>query len=144
MMRVLAWRNRPQMGRIHKVPLVPVLAAACLGTSLLAGCSASIHVGASQPSGTPLTTSPPTASKAGVEYQVAHQLAQQLHQPVPKVVCPGDLKEIVGTVMYCTLTPQESTDHLPVQLTVDSVHGSTYHYNIVVSTTPGRFTPPSS
>ncbi len=75
-----------------------------------------------------------------VETEVATTLARQVNQPVPKVVCPGDLKAKVGTVMYCSLTAQGSTTTYPVKVQVDSISGTQVHFSIVVSKTPGHFT----
>ena len=71
---------------------------------------------------------------------MATTLARQLKQPVPKVTCPGDLTGKVGTVMYCTLTPQGSTVSYPVKVQVDSISGTKVNFSIVVSKTPGHFT----
>jgi hypothetical protein len=112
--------------------LLAVVIAAATGGSLVAGCSGSISIGSS-----------PSVPKASVENEVATTLAQQLNQPVPKVVCPGDLTAKVGTVMYCNLTAQGSTTVYPVKVTVESVSGSQAHFGIVVSSTPNTFTAPS-
>ena len=107
----------------HVLALIVAVAA---GGWLVAGCS-------SGPSAVPKHT---------VETEVATTLAHQVNQPVPKVVCPGDLAATVGTVMYCSLTAQGSTTTYPVKLQVDSVNGSNVHWTIQVSTTPGHFTAP--
>jgi hypothetical protein len=109
-----------------------VVATAAAGGLLVAGCSASVSIGGT-----------PSVPKATVENEVATTLAKQENQPVPKVVCPGDLKAKIGTVMYCSLTAQGSTTAYPVKLQVDSVSGTEAHFSIVVSETPGHFTPPS-
>ena len=98
----------------------------------MAGCSASVSVGG--PSSVPRHT---------VEKEVATTLARQENQPVPKVVCPRDLKAQVGTVMYCSLTAQGSATAYPVKVQVGSISGTQVHFSIVVSTTPGVFTAPS-
>ena len=105
-----------------------VAAAGCLA----AGCSASVTVGG--PSPIPRHT---------IESKVATTLAQEVHQPVPKVVCPGDLQAKVGTVMYCSLTAQGSTTAYPVKVLVDSIKGTNVHFHLTVSTTPGQFTAPA-
>jgi hypothetical protein len=104
------------------------------GGWLVTGCSASAHISIG---GTP------SVSKHDVETEVATTLAKQQNQPVPKVVCPGDLKAKIGTVMYCSLTAKGSTTAYPVKLRVNSVSGKQAHFNIVVSKTPGHFTAPS-
>jgi hypothetical protein len=90
------------------------------------GCSASVHVG----------TSNPTLPRAQVESQTASELAAKLNQPAPTVTCPGDLEAKVGTKMDCTLVAQGDTTRLPVHLTVDSITGTTAHWNIDVGTGP--------
>lgn len=81
-------------------------------------------------------------SEALIETEVATTLARQLNQPVPEVVCSGDLKAKAGTVTYCSLTAQGSTTAYPVKVPVDSTSGGKVHFNIQVSQTPGHFTPP--
>ena len=120
------------INRKGRVPAL--LAAATLGSLLVAGCSA----GASFSVGTT-----PKVPRQSVENEVATVIAQKVNQPTPKVVCPGDLAGKVGTVMYCTLTPKGSSTSYPVQVTVDSVNGTDVHFNMVVSATPGHFTAPS-
>jgi len=102
------------------------------GGWLVAGCSASVSIGG-----------PSTVPRHSVETEVATTLARQLNQPVPKVVCPGDLTAKVGTVMYCSLTAQGATTTYPVKVRVDSISGTNVHFNIEVSQTPGHFTAPS-
>jgi hypothetical protein len=104
------------------------------GGWLVAGCSASAHVSIG---GTP------SVSRHDVETEVATTLAQQLKQPVPTVVCPGNLKAKIGTVMYCSLTAKGATTSYPVKVQVNSVSGKRAHFSIVVSKTPGHFTAPS-
>ncbi len=82
----------------------------------------------------------PTVPRHSVETEVATTLARQVNQPVPKVVCPGDLEAKIGTVMYCSLTAQGSTTVYPVKVQVDSINGTQVHFNIQVSKTPGHFT----
>ena len=115
-------------GKGHVLAFIVTVAA---GGWLVAGCSAHVSIGET-----------PTVPKHTIETEVATTLARQENQPVPKVVCPGDLKGKVGTVMYCSLTPQGSTTTYPVKLQVDSISGSQVHFNIAVSTTPGHFTAP--
>lgn len=116
-----------QKGKGHV--LAAIVAAA--GSWLVAGCSAHVSIGGA-----------PAVSQHTVETQVANTLAKQKHQPVPKVVCPGDLKAKVGTVMYCSLTAKGSTVSYPVKLQVNSTSGSEAHFHIQVSKTPGHFTTP--
>jgi hypothetical protein len=107
------------------------LAVIVVAGGLLAGCSAHVSIGGTS-----------AVPKHTVETEVATTLAKQLNQPVPKVVCPGDLKAKVGTIMYCSLTAQGSSTAYPVKVQVTSVSGTQAHFSIVVSTTPGHFTPP--
>lgn len=115
-------------GKRHVLAAIVTVAAAGL---LAGGCSVHASVGGT------------TVPKHSVETEVATTLAKQENQPVPKVVCPEDLTGTVGTVMYCSLTAQGSTDVYPVQVRVNSISGSKVHFNIQVSETPGHFTPPS-
>jgi len=117
-------------GKGHVLAVIVSVAAG----GLVAGCSASAHVSIG---GTP------TVSRHSVETEVATTLARQQNQPVPKVVCPGNLKAKVGTVMFCSLTAKGSTVKYPVKLKVNSVSGSTAHFHIQVSKTPDHFTAPS-
>lgn len=110
---------------------LPAIAAVAAGCLLAVGCSVHVSVGGT------------TVPKHSVENEVATTLAKQENQPVPKVVCPKDLQGKVGTVMYCSLTAQGSTDTYPVQVRVNSVSGTDVHFNIQVSETAGHFTPPS-
>jgi hypothetical protein len=112
--------------------VLAVIVAVAAGGWLAAGCSAHVSIGET-----------PAVSRHAVETQVATTLARQENQPVPNVVCPGDLKGKVGTVMYCSLTAQGSTVAYPVQVRVNSISGSQVHFNIQVSETPGHYTPPS-
>ena len=114
---------------------VPVaIAVATIGAAFVSGCSASASFSIG---------STPSVPRHSVETEVATELAKQANQPTPKVTCPGDLAGKVGTVMYCTLTPQGSSSSYPTQVKVDSVNGTNVHFNIEVSTTPGHFTAPS-
>ncbi len=107
------------------------LAVIMVAGGLLAGCSAHVSIGGTS-----------ALPKHTVETKVATTLAQQFNQPAPKVVCPGDLSAKVGTVMYCSLTAQGSTTAYPVKVQVTSISGTQIHFSIVVSKTPGHFTPP--
>jgi hypothetical protein len=98
----------------------------------LVGCSAHVSVGGT-----------PAVPRNSVQTEVATTVARQVHQPVPKVVCPADLKAKIGTVMYCSLTAQGSATSYPVKVQVDSISGTKVHFSIQVSQTPGHFTPPS-
>ena len=106
--------------------VLAVIVAVGAGGWLAAGCSAHVSIGET-----------PAVSRHDVETEVATTLARQENQPVPKVVCPGDLKGKVGAVMYCSLTAQGSD---PVRLRVDSASGTRVHFHIEVSKTPGHFT----
>ena len=129
-------------GKRHVLTVIIVTVAA--GGWLIAGCSASVSIGEpSNPASSTGSSQASTLPKHAVETEVATTLARQENQPVPKVVCPGDLTAKVGTVMYCSLTAQGSTTTYPVKLQVDSINGSQVHFNIQVSQTPGVFTAPS-
>src|SRR5215472_9638388 len=124
------WRgHRMLRGKRH---VLAVIIAAAAGGWLAAGCSAHVSIGG-----------PSTVPRNAVETEVATTLARQVNQPVPKVVCPGDLQAKVGTVMYCSLTPQGSTTAYPVKVQVDSTSGGHVNFHIDVSQTPGQFTPPA-
>ncbi|MEP7024036.1 MAG: DUF4333 domain-containing protein [Actinomycetota bacterium] len=116
-----------------KGQVLAVIVTATAGGWLVAGCSASAHVSIG---GTP------AVARHAVETEVATTLARQEKQPVPKVVCPGDLKGKVGTVMYCSLTAKGSTTPYPVKLRVYSISGTHARFHIEVSKTPGHFTAP--
>jgi len=118
--------NRMLKGKGHVLAVIIAVAA---GGWLGAGCSAHVSIGET-----------PAVSRHAVETQVATTLARQENQPVPKVVCPGDLMGKVGTVMYCSLTAQGSGTTYPVRLRVDSASGTRVHFHIEVSKTPGHFT----
>jgi Domain of unknown function (DUF4333) len=131
-------------GKRHVLAVIIITVAAA--GWLIAGCSASASVSIGEPSNPASSAGSSQAStvpKHAVETEVATTLARQENQPVPKVVCPGDLTAKVGAVMYCSLTAQGSTTVYPVKLEVDSVSGGRVHFNIQVSTTPGHFTAPS-
>jgi Domain of unknown function (DUF4333) len=115
-------------GKGHVLAVIVTVAA---GGWLVAGCSAHVSVGDTS-----------TVPKHSVETEVATTLARQENQPVPKVVCPGDLTGKVGTVMYCSLTAQGSTTAYPVKVQVESISGTQAHFSIEVSQTPGHFTAP--
>jgi hypothetical protein len=119
----------PKVQRQVPVAIVTLVAGGCLVT----GCSASAHISLG---GTP------AVAKHTVETEVATTLARQQNLPVPKVVCPTNLKAKIGTIMYCTLTAKGSTVSYPVKVQVDSTSGSRVHFNIEVSKTPGHFTAP--
>ncbi|HJY71410.1 MAG TPA: DUF4333 domain-containing protein [Streptosporangiaceae bacterium] len=120
--------DRMLKGKGHVLAVVVMMAA---GGWLVAGCSAHVSIGGSS-----------TVPKHSVETEVATTLARQENQPVPNVVCPGDLNGKVGTVMYCSLTAQGATTVYPVKVQVDSISGTQVHFNIEVSQTPGHFTAP--
>jgi hypothetical protein len=113
-------------GKRHVLAVIVTVAA---GGWLVAGCSAHVSIGETS-----------TVPRHAVETEVATTLARQENQPVPKVVCPGNLKGKVGTVMYCSLTAQGSDVTYPVRLQVDSTSGTQVHFHIEVSKTPGHFT----
>jgi hypothetical protein len=107
------------------------LLATLLTVTGVVGCSVHVSIGGS-----------PAVPRHTVESEIATTLAREVHEPAPTVVCPGDLKAKVGTVMYCSLTAQGSTIGLPVRVQVYAVSGSNVHFHIQVSETPGHFTAP--
>ncbi|MDX6232493.1 MAG: hypothetical protein QOH68_1477 [Nocardioidaceae bacterium] len=90
--------------RLRGTRLLLVVGAVAVGT--VAGCSAGEKV----------------LDQSYVETTVAHQLAEQVDQPVPKVTCPDDLEAKVGATMECTLVPQGETTKYPVHVEVTSVN----------------------
>jgi Domain of unknown function (DUF4333) len=97
------------------------LAFAAVAASLvLTACHGSVSIGSN------------AISQKNLEKQVAAKLAAQTKLPVPTVVCPGNLKGVVGTVMICQLTPQHSTEKDPVTLKVTSVSKGVANYDISV------------
>jgi hypothetical protein len=72
-------------------------------------------------------------SKSTVESQVAKELAAEVHQPQPKVVCPDDLKAKVNASMICVLTPSGQTTTYNVTVTVTSVTNGVAHFHAVVA-----------
>lgn len=104
---------------IGKLQLVAVGFACVSGLAACSG-SASVSLGGAQ------------VGQSDVESTVAQQLAASTHQPVPKVSCPSGLDAKVGASIDCTLTPQGSTETLPVHVTVDSVTNGTAHYSAQV------------
>jgi len=117
-------------GKQHVIAAIVTVAT---GGWLVTGCSASAHISIG---GTP------TVPKHTVETEVATTLARQQNQPIPKVVCPANLKAKIGTIMYCSLTAKGSAVTYPVKLQVKSTSGNQAHFNIEVSKTPGHFTAP--
>src|SRR5579862_9731067 len=75
-------------------------------------------------------------SRSKVETVTATQLAAEVHQPVPKITCPSDLKAKVGATLDCVLVAQGATTRYAVHLEVDRVKGSDVHWNAQVADTP--------
>jgi hypothetical protein len=94
------------------------LSAAAVGL-LLVGCSASVHVGASEPE----------LSAGKLSDEVARQLAATTGQPKPDVACPEDLAGKVGTTTRCTLTAGDGST-LGVTVTVTSVKDERIQFDI--------------
>jgi hypothetical protein len=94
----------------------------CAG--MLVGCSASVTVGI------------PQISVATLESSIAQKLANQLHQPVPNVVCPRPLDDVVDAKTQCVLTAQGSTTRYAVSVVVTSVSKGTAHYSVQVADQP--------
>lgn len=87
-------------------------------------CSASVGIG------------PNEISRSDLESQVARQLAAQVHQPVPRVVCPGPLPAQVGASVDCTLTAQGSTISYPVKVVVENIDHGRASFTAQVGTRP--------
>ncbi|MFK4098833.1 DUF4333 domain-containing protein [Streptomyces sp. NPDC019531] len=85
---------------------------------LLVGCSASVHVGGSEPK--------MSADKLGG--LVAEKLAATTGQPTPDISCPEDLVGKVGTSTRCKLTANDGST-LGVTVTVSSVDGDQIHFD---------------
>ncbi|MCT9079485.1 DUF4333 domain-containing protein [Streptomyces fulvoviolaceus] len=86
---------------------------------LLAGCSASVSVGNSEPK----------LSADKLATTVAEKLAATTGQPKPDIACPEDLAGKVGTTTRCTLTAGDGST-LGVTVTVSSVDGSNINFDI--------------
>lgn len=106
-----------------------VLLAAGLVLALTAGCKGSVSIGG-----------PGSVPKSDVESQVATQLAAQVHQPKPKVTCPGSLPAKVGSTLNCTLVAQGSTNVYPVSVVVTSVNKGHVNFTATVAPTPVNVT----
>jgi hypothetical protein len=129
----VAGHHAKGIGKMRRIGTAGRAALGAVAVALtLVGCNASVSIGGT-----------PAVPRQSVQTEVATTLARQENQPVPKVVCPGDLKAKIGTVMYCSLTAQGSTTAYPVKVQVDSISGTQVHFSIEVSQTPGHFTPPS-
>jgi len=102
----------------------PLLAVAAAAIGLLSGCSGSVGLG------------PQVVDRATVEHNVAHQLASELHQPVPTVTCPGDLPAKLRAHIQCVLVAQGSTTRYAVTVTVNSLSGGTAHFTAQVADQP--------
>ncbi|MER6721150.1 DUF4333 domain-containing protein [Streptomyces halstedii] len=106
------------------MPLLPspaaarTLAAIATGV-LLAGCSASVSVGKSEPK----------LSADELATTVAGKLADTTGRPTPDITCPEDLRGKVGTATRCTLTADDGST-LGVSVTVTSVEGNTINFDI--------------
>jgi hypothetical protein len=97
---------------------IVIVSGGAAGLLLLSGCGGKV------------------VSKQTVESQVAKELAAEVHQPVPKVVCPNDLKAKVKASMICTLTPSGSRATYPVTVTVTSVTNGVAHFHAQVGNSP--------
>ena len=105
--------------------ITPV-AVAIASVALMGACSASAHVSIGKNE----------VSKSDVEAGVAKTLADQVHQPEPKVTCPSGLEAKVGATLDCQLVAQGDTTAYPVHVTVDRLDGSTAHYSAEVGKAP--------
>ncbi|MFE9441488.1 DUF4333 domain-containing protein [Streptomyces sp. NPDC006602] len=91
---------------------------------LLTGCSASVHVGKTEPK-----VSAPKVSADKLATTVAERLAASTGQPKPDTTCPEDLVGKVGTTTRCTLTGDDGST-LGVTVTVTSVDGEQVNFDI--------------
>lgn len=101
-----------------------LVALACASLALLGSCKVSVHVGKNE------------VSKSDVETEVAKELAAQVHQPEPKVTCPGGLPAKVGSSIDCDLVAQGETDVYAVHVVVDTVKNGKVHFNASVADHP--------
>ncbi|MEV6834407.1 DUF4333 domain-containing protein [Streptomyces sp. NPDC051133] len=85
---------------------------------LLAGCSASVKVGASEPK----------LSREKLASTVSAKLAAATGRPKPHVTCPEDLAGKVGTTTRCTLTADDGST-LGVTVRVTSVEDGRIHFD---------------
>lgn len=99
------------------------LSAVAVGV-LLAGCSASVSVGNSEPK----------LSADKLATTVSEKLAAAMDRPEPDITCPEDLLGKVGTTTRCTLTADDGAT-LGVTVTVSSVDGSHINFDIKVDDT---------
>ncbi|MFD6276267.1 DUF4333 domain-containing protein [Streptomyces sp. NPDC060209] len=93
------------------------LSAVAVGV-LLAGCSASVSAGKTDPK----------LSSDKLADSLADKLAATTGQPKPDITCPEDLAGKVGTETRCTLTADDGST-LGVSVTVTSVDGEQIHYD---------------
>ncbi|MFC8228689.1 DUF4333 domain-containing protein [Streptomyces sp. NPDC057287] len=87
--------------------------------ALLAGCSASVNVG----------TSEPKLSAEKLATTVSEKLARTTGRPKPDISCPEDLAGRVGTKTRCKLTADDGST-LGVTVTVSSVEGEQINFDI--------------
>ncbi|MGW1917406.1 DUF4333 domain-containing protein [Streptomyces sp. NPDC002076] len=97
---------------------VSILSAVAAGT-LLAGCSASVSVGKSEPK----------VSAGKLATTVSERLAEQSGRPKPHITCPEDLTGKVGSSTRCKLTADDGST-LGVTITVTSVKGTQVNFGI--------------
>lgn len=71
-----------------------------------------------------------SVGQAKVEDAIKANLASQVNGQIEDVSCPGDLKSTVGATMQCTMTV-DGQEH-KVDVTVDSVEGTTVNFNMRV------------
>ncbi|MEV6260762.1 DUF4333 domain-containing protein [Streptomyces sp. NPDC051784] len=105
--------SRPTAAK-WSVPAVAVTAG-----MLLVGCSASVHVGKTEPK----------LSAEKLATTVSEKLARTTGQPEPDVSCPEDLTGKVGTTTRCELTADDGST-LGVTVTVTSVEGEQINFDI--------------
>ncbi|MEU6664354.1 DUF4333 domain-containing protein [Streptomyces sp. NPDC046821] len=94
-------------------------------SALLAGCSASVSVGKSDPK----------LSKDKLATTVSEKLAATTGQPKPDITCPEDLVGKVGNTARCKLTADDGST-LGVTVKVNSVEGSQINFDIKADETP--------
>jgi hypothetical protein len=123
----LSWSgNAVSRTRADLVRMATAAAGVLASAGLLVGCSASGTVGIGSN----------VVSKATVEHNVAKQLAAEVHQPLPKISCPGDLQARIGTKMTCVLTPQGANARYDVTVKVSSLKNGIAHFTAQVANQP--------
>ncbi|MET7690772.1 DUF4333 domain-containing protein [Streptomyces sp. NPDC005483] len=92
--------------------------------ALLAGCSASVDFGKSEPK----------MSAEKLATLVSEKLASTTGQPKPNISCPGDVVGKVGNTTRCKLTANDGST-LGVTVTVTSVDGDQINFDFEADAT---------